>query len=208
MEEGRKAASAIPLFSPLPLFCVSKSHDVVTGVNKQYVSCDCTGERATEKEGGVTDLALFNVATQGRNDIHLFANLGQARDSAGGEGIQGTSGDGVDANVMLSKFVGQIAHAALQGGFGDGHDVIFWHYALTGHVGHGQHTAATACLHQRGGALGHGDKGISADIKGSVESFASRVIEGVFKLARRGIGNGMDKYIKLAVKNFASPRKG
>src|SRR5436190_24357889 len=111
MEERRKAASVMPLFSSPPLFCASKSHDIVTGIDKQYFACDCTSERATEEEGGVTDLALFNVATQGGNDIHLFAKLGQARDSAGGEGIQGASGDGVDANVMLSQFVGQVADA-------------------------------------------------------------------------------------------------
>src|SRR2546423_14671594 len=102
MEERRKAASAMPLFSSLPLFFVSKSHDIVTGVDKQYFACDCTGERATEEKGGVTDLALFNVATQGRNDIHLFAKLGQAGDSAGAEGIQRASGDGVARNVMPS----------------------------------------------------------------------------------------------------------
>src|SRR5947209_15920687 len=137
VEKRRKPASAMPVFFFFPLFHVSVSHDVVTGIDKQYFACDCTGKRATEEESGVTDLALVNVATQGRNDVHLFAKLGQAGDSTGGKGIEGAGGDGIDANVMLSQFVGQEAYAALQGGFGDGHDVILWHYALTGHVGHG-----------------------------------------------------------------------
>src|SRR5947209_11762687 len=159
MEEGRKAASAMPLFSPLSLFCVSKSHDVVTGVDKQYFACDCAGERATEKEGGVTDLALFNVATQGRNDIHLFAKLGQARDSTGGEGIQGTSRDGVDANVMLSHCVGEIAQAALQGRCGDSKDVMFGHYTPNGHDGRGWHEAPTDCLPRADADAAHNGQG-------------------------------------------------
>src|SRR5450759_2598848 len=119
------------------LFCASKAHDIVTSVDKHYFACDSAGERAAEEERGVTNLALFNITAQRSYHVHLFAELGQTGDTASCEGIEWTSRNSVDSDVVLSQFVGQETHAALQGGFSDGHNVILWHYALAGHVGHG-----------------------------------------------------------------------
>src|SRR5437016_8502685 len=74
--------------------CSSKCHDVVAAVHVEDFAGDGGGERATEEEGDVANLARFDVATQGRTVGVVLEHCGEIADAACGERADGAGADG------------------------------------------------------------------------------------------------------------------
>ena len=123
-------------------------------------------------------------------------HLGERADAAGGEGLYGAGGDGVDADVSGAEVPGQVADGGFQSGLGDGHHVVIGDDLLGGVVGHGHDAAAVG--HQRRGAAADGDEGVNADVVGDAEAFAGSVDELAAKLFGGGVGYGVDEDVELA----------
>src|SRR5258706_8860993 len=103
---------------------ISKSHNVVAAIHVDDFAGHATAGIGGEEDSGRADFSYFYVAAEGGALGVGFQHIAKARNAAGGESLDGTSRDRIYANVLLSQFVGEIAHRALEAGLGYGHHVV------------------------------------------------------------------------------------
>ena len=89
-------------------------------------------------------------------DFNQFVEFG---DAAGGAGFQRAGRDGVDADVLVAEFGGEIAGGRLQGGLDRTHHVVMVHDLVGAVIAHRHQRAAL--FHQRLGQPRHFDEGIA-----------------------------------------------
>src|SRR5215469_18275986 len=104
-----------------------------------------------------------------------FHHLSQAGDAAGGESLERSGGNGIDANFLFPEITGQITHRALEGGLGYGHDVVFRDDSFGAVIGH--RDDGTAVFHERSSGPRNRDQGVHTDIMGDTKSLASGIYE-------------------------------
>src|SRR4051794_40359451 len=100
-----------------------------------------------------------------------FEHLAQVSDATGGECLDRTSGDGVDADVPAPELEGKIAYRRLQRCLGHAHDVIA-RYDLGGTVV-GQSNDASSIRHERRGSAADSDQRVDAHIVRDAEALAA-----------------------------------
>ena len=132
-----------------------KAHDVEAAVDVDGFAGDGGGEWAGEEECCSADFGLIDVAVE-RGALDLcVAHGAEIADAAGGQRVDGASGDGVDADVFGTELVGEIADGGFERCFGEGHDVVVRDDALRGEVGESEDGAAFC--HERGGCAAECD---------------------------------------------------
>src|SRR5687767_3948710 len=103
---------------------MSDTHDVVAAVDIDHFAGDPGRHRATEEHGGVSDLAGIDVAAEWRAFRVVFQHSAEIRDAAGGESLNWTSADSVDADVACAEVLGEVTSAGFECRFGYAHHVV------------------------------------------------------------------------------------
>ena len=96
----------------------------------------------------------------------------------------GPGRDRVHAHAARAELVGEVAHAGLERGLGDGHHVVPREHPLARHVGERDHRAAL--VHQRLGGAGHRDHRVRRDVERGRERLARGLDEAVLRTHRAG----------------------
>src|SRR5579883_912353 len=174
----------------------SNAHDIEARIYKMYPTSDVARRRAAQEERQFADIGLLDVAMQGGYLFMMGEHIGEAFDAARCQCGDWPGRDGIDANVLRSKLIGQVARGAFQRGFGDGHDVVFWENTLACHIGQADHAAAAALDHQWLGALCHCNQRIGADVKRVLEAFAAGIDEAAFQFGGRRERDAVDENIQ------------
>ena len=171
---------------------ILEAHDVVAAVDVDDFAGDGAGEVAGEEEGCAADFELVDVAVEGGALGVGAHHVAEVADAAGGEGFDGSGGDGVDADVFGAELPGEVADGGLEGGLGEGHDVVVGDDLLRGVEAEGHDAAALG--HEGRGGAGDGDERVDADVHGDAEAFAAGVeevaTEIVWRERRRRRGRG------------------
>src|SRR5712691_2851381 len=152
------------------------TQNMIPGINKLHRTGDPTGEITAQIQRGLPDFFDRDIAAQWRPFRMLLEHISKTGDGPGRGGFDRPGRNGVNADTEGPEVVGEIAHAVLQRGFSEGHDVVVRHHTRTGHVREGEHTAVV-CWHERGGTLGHGEERIGTDVHGSMEPTARDLAE-------------------------------
>ena len=92
----------------------SKAHDVVAAIDVNYFAGDAAAGVGGEEDSGRTNFAYFHVAAQRSALGVAFVHVSEASDAARGQGLNRAGGNGVDSNLLLSQFVGQVANRTFQ----------------------------------------------------------------------------------------------
>ena len=133
---------------------------------------------------------------QGRIAVNNAAQVFHAGNSRGGQGFDGASADGVDADALGAKIARQVAHRGLKSGLGNTHDVVAGDNLGGAMIGHGQHRRTFV---QQGfkGATNAGER-----VGRNVQRKAKTLARGVYKAAAQvfavGKGHGVHKNIQVA----------
>ncbi len=133
-------------------------------------------------------------------------DLREVADAAGGEGFDGTGGDGVDSDVLGSERGGEVADGGFERGLGYAHDVVVGEDLGRAVVGEGDD--GTALGHEGSGRAGDGDERVDADVVGDAEAFAAGEEEVVLDLVGGGEGYGVDYGVDGAVGLFDDGEEG
>ncbi len=80
-----------------------QARGVVAAVYEGDLAGDAAGQVAGEEEGGVADLGCFYVAVEGGTFFYGVEDFGEVADAAGGEGLDGACGDGVDTDFLWPR---------------------------------------------------------------------------------------------------------
>ncbi len=72
----------------------------------------------------------------------VLEHAAKSSNAASSQGVHRTSTDGVDADIVGTKIVGQISDTGLEGGFGHAHDIVVGYNFFGPIVGHGHNAAA------------------------------------------------------------------
>jgi len=117
--------------------------------------------------GDVADFDLLDVAVQRGALVGLVEHDLEIADATGGEGLDGTGRDCVDADVLAADRGGEVADSGFQTSLGDAHDVVVGERDLGAEVGEGDD--GTAFSHKRYSGVGDGDQRVDADVQGEGE---------------------------------------
>src|SRR5260370_5707174 len=125
-------------------------------------------------------------------------DLAEVAYAAGGEGLDGAGGDGVDADVFGSERDGEVADGGLERGLGYAHDVVVGEGLGGAVVGEGEDGAAFG--HERDGGAADGDQRVDADVVSDAEALAAGDEEVVLDLVGGGEGYRVDNRVQRAVR--------
>src|SRR5215213_7341563 len=149
----------------------SHPHYVIAAVYVQDLPCHSARHVREQKERGIGDLILVDVAAKRRVVSHVLQDDREARDAGRGERSNGAGRKSVDANAARPEVVGQVADAHVERGLGHAHNVVARDYALASQVGEREY-ASLSPLHQRRGVPGDGRQGVNADLLRQLKALA------------------------------------
>src|SRR3954469_3511267 len=103
---------------------------VVAAIDVMHLAGDAGRQIAQQVNAGAADLLDRDVALQWRIELVPFEDVAEVADAGGGERLDRPGGDRVDSDVAAAEIGREIAHACLEGGHGDPHDVVMRHDPL------------------------------------------------------------------------------
>src|SRR5258708_12229952 len=121
---------------PISQRVLLESHDVVAAIHVNHLASDAAAGVGGEEDTSRADFFHVDISAEGGALGVRFQHVAEAGDAAGGEGLDGASGDCVHANVLLTEFVREITHRAFQAGFGYAHHVLAGPDFLRTYVSH------------------------------------------------------------------------
>ena len=148
------------------------------GVDVDHVARDAAREVRQEEGGRVADFVDRDRAAEGRRVFHDVQKLGEILDARGGEGLDGTSRNGVRTDAAGTKARSKIARARFQSGLGKAHRVVVGHHAFAAEVAERQN-GTLAAFHQREAGLRERGEGIGGNVHRDLEGFAGKAFEEV-----------------------------
>ena len=104
--------------------------------------------------------------------------------------------DGIDADALGAKIIGEVAHGGFECGFGNAHDVVIRRHTVGAGIGERQQGAAV--WHQFGGATRHVDERKAGHGEGIGEVGKAGVDEAACQFVLVGKGDGVDEEIYRA----------
>jgi hypothetical protein len=116
-----------------------------------------------------------NIAAQRRAVAIDLENARESGDARRRQRLDGTGGDGVDANRPWSQISREIADGRLERGLGHPHDVVVLEDTLAAQVRQREDTATTAAFQQRSSAACERDERIRAHVHRQPEAFSRRL---------------------------------
>ena len=146
------------------------------------------GESAREEKSGVSDFPLLDVAVKGGSFSDAVEDGIEVADAAGGEGLDGTGGDSIDADLFGAEFEGEITDEGFKRGFSNTHDVVVGEDLFGAVIGESE--KRTALGHKRKGGAGYRDERVDADVVSYSEIPTGGFEDGVFDVGSEA--DGMD----------------
>ena len=119
---------------------------------------------AEEIDGRVADLIDGDVSAERRVVLVPREHESESANAGGGERLDRSGGDSINANILFAEVSGEVSHARLESGLSDTHHVIVGDGFLCAVVREGDNRAAL--FHKRLGCLSDGDKGEARDVHG------------------------------------------
>ncbi len=162
----------------------------------QDLAGDAARHVGNEEHGGLADLLDRHGAAQRRVVLVPAQDVAEIADAGGGERLDRTGRDRVDANLRGAEIGGEILHARLQRSLRHAHDVVMRHPLLGAVIGQRQHGAAIG--HQLLGALGDGGEGVAGDQQRLGEVRFGRLDIAARQLVLVGEGDAVDDEVELA----------
>ena len=166
---------------------------MIARVHVQDLPGDAARHGRQHERRRLADFFNRDGAAQRRVIFVPLQDIAEVADAGRGQRLDRASGDGVDADLLLAKVGGQIAHAGFQRGFGDAHDVVMGHPFFGAIIGQRQQRSAVA--HQLLGALGDSREGIAGDQQRFGEIGLARLDIASGQLVLVGEGDAMDDEI-------------
>jgi hypothetical protein len=109
-------------------------HDVVAAIHVDDFAGNGAGQVAGQVKRRAAHFALVHVAVQRRSLGMRFEHVAQCAHAARGQRLDGPGRNGVDADVLRSQLIRQVAHGRLQRGLGQRHHVVVRHHFFGGVV--------------------------------------------------------------------------
>src|SRR3569623_1684512 len=167
------------------------AHGVVAAVDVEDLAADTRGEIGTEEGTRIADLFDGDVALERRLLRDVFEHFAEVADARGGEGLDRTRRDRVDAYALRSEALRHVAHVRLEARLGEAHHVVVGHDTLGAEIAQSEQCTAAPRHHLAAGLRECGEA-IGADLMRGEKTLAGRAVDIIaLQLLARRIGRGM-----------------
>ncbi len=170
--------------------------DVIPGVDMMHFAGHHPRHVGEQVRACLTDIFDGHVAAQRRVLLVPFKDVAEVADAGSGQCLDRPRREGVDADILGAEVGGEVAHARLQRGLGDAHDVVMRYPLLRPVIGEREQRAAVR--HHRLGALGDRRERIAADQHRLGEIIRRGVDIAAVELFAVGEGDGVEQEIDAA----------
>ena len=162
----------------------------------QHLTSDTGSKVRQQIQRRAADLVLIDVATQRRIQFVPLHDITEIADAAGGQRLDRTCRNRVDADVVLAQILGDVLHRGFKRRLGQPHHVVMRHHLFRAVIGQRQQGAAIGHHRRRAGT--DGGEGINRDIHGHPEIRGAGVDIAATQFVLVGKADGMDHKIKRA----------
>jgi len=142
----------------------------------------------------------FDIALERRLFRTLFQHLSEIANPARSQRLDRSGRDCVDANVLHSEIVGEIANATFKRRLGHAHHVVMRDNTGGSVIGESNDTAALG--HQRRSRPRDRNQRVTANVMGDAEAFAAGIGEAALEVLHGRVGDAVDDAVELAVTLF------
>ena len=185
-----------------------QAHDVgETAIDVGDFTGDARCQVGKQECGGIADFLDGDIAAQRcvfRDEIEQDVEIA---DTAGGDRLDRTGGNGIDADTMLAEGFGHVAHARFQRCLGKPHGVVIGNGAAGAQIGQRQRGGTRT--HQMTCGLDQRRIAVCGDVVRDTEVFAAQTIEKVTgDRFARGETDGMDETVETSPGFFDFGKEG